>query len=164
VRPEVPFSVATCQKAGICVRMVTGDNSETARAIAIQCGILTDDGVVIEGPDFRKMSLGEMNALVPRLEVMARSSPLDKQTLVQCLKRMGETVAVTGDGFGMGIAGTEVAKKASDIVLLDDCFSSLVKAVVWGRSVYDSVRKFLQFQLTVNVVCDVMFNVRVRFS
>jgi Ca2+-transporting ATPase len=84
--------------------------------------------------------------------------------LVQCLKRMGETVAVTGDGFGMGIAGTEVAKEASDIVLHDDCFSSLVKAVVWGRSVYDSVRKFLQFQLTVNVVCDVMFNVRVRFS
>lgn len=121
VRPEVPSAVATCQKAGICVRMVTGDNSETARAIAIQCGILTGDGLVIEGPDFRKLSVVEMDALVPRLQVMARSSPLDKQILVQCLKRLGETVAVTGDGtndapalksadvgFSMGIAGTEV--------------------------------------------------------
>jgi Ca2+-transporting ATPase len=170
VRPEVPLAVATCQKAGICVRMVTGDNSETARAIAIECGILTGDGVVIEGPEFRKLSLAQMDAIVPKLQVMARSSPMDKQTLVQCLKRLGETVAVTGDGtndapalkcadvgFSMGIAGTEVAKEASDIVLLDDCFASLVKAVVWGRSVYDSVRKFLQFQLTVNVVCPFTF-------
>jgi len=164
VRPEVPVAVATCQKAGIVVRMVTGDNAETARAIAKQCGILTEGGIVIEGPDFRLLDVNAMDALVPKLQVMARSSPLDKQILVQCLKRLGETVAVTGDGtndapalksadvgFSMGIAGTEVAKEASDIVLLDDNFASLVKAVIWGRSVYDSVRKFLQFQLTVNV-------------
>jgi len=169
VRPEVPIAVLACQKAGIVVRMVTGDNAETARAIAQQCGILTKGGIVIEGPEFRILDIDSMDALVPKLQVMARSSPLDKQILVQCLKRLGETVAVTGDGtndapalksadvgFSMGIAGTEVAKEASDIVLLDDNFASLVKAVVWGRSVYDSVRKFLQFQLTVNITAVVV--------
>jgi Ca2+-transporting ATPase len=116
--------------------MVTGDNKITATAIARQCGILTEDGIVIEGPDFRKMSIDQMDKVVPKLVVMARSSPLDKQILVQTLKRLGETVAVTGDGtndapalksanvgFSMGIAGTEVAKEASDIVLLDDNFA-----------------------------------------
>jgi Ca2+-transporting ATPase len=106
-----------------------------------------------------------MDKIVPNLQVLARSSPLDKQILVRHLKKLGETVAVTGDGtndgpalkaadvgFSMGIAGTEVAKEASDIVLLDDNFASLVRAVIWGRSVYDAVRRFLQFQLTVNVV------------
>jgi Ca2+-transporting ATPase len=118
----------------------------------------------MEGPVFRHLSHEEMIAIIPRLQVLARSSPRDKQILVMKLKEMGETVAVTGDGtndapalkgsdvgFSMGIAGTEVAKEASDIVLMDDNFASLVKAVMWGRSVYDSVRKFLQFQLTVNV-------------
>ena len=115
--------------------------------------------------EFRKLNAEQMADMVPKLQVLARSSPQDKQILVNCLKALGETVAVTGDGtndapalkaadvgFSMGIAGTEVAKEASDIVLMDDNFASLVKAVVWGRSVYDSVRKFLQFQLTVNVV------------
>ena len=164
VRPEVPDAVSRCQNAGIIVRMVTGDNQETARSIAKECGILTN-GVVMEGPVFRDLSDRQRRELVPRLQVLARSSPMDKQVLVKTLKSLGETVAVTGDGtndapalkaadvgFSMGIAGTEVAKEASDIVLLDDNFASLVKAVVWGRSVYDSVRKFLQFQLTVNVV------------
>jgi Ca2+-transporting ATPase len=120
-------------------RMVTGDNKITATAIAKQCGILTEGGIVIEGPEFRKMSIDQMDKLVPKLVVMARSSPLDKQILVQTLKRLGETVAVTGDGtndapalksanvgFSMGIAGTEVAKEASDIVLLDDNFARYV--------------------------------------
>jgi Ca2+-transporting ATPase len=136
VRPEVPGAVAICQRAGIVVRMVTGDNKVTATAIARQCGILTEGGIVIEGPEFRKLSISQMDKLVPNLVVMARSSPLDKQILVQTLKRLGEVVAVTGDGtndapalksanvgFSMGIAGTEVAKEASDIVLLDDNFA-----------------------------------------
>ncbi|KAI8923659.1 hypothetical protein BC831DRAFT_403490 [Entophlyctis helioformis] len=164
LRPEVPDAVASCQKAGVVVRMVTGDNLATAKAIARGCGILSADGIAMEGPKFRTLTQDQMDEILPRLQVLARSSPLDKQILVNNLKRLGQTVAVTGDGtndapaltaadvgFAMGIAGTEVAKEASDIVLMDDNFASLVKAVVWGRCVYDSIRKFLQFQLTVNV-------------
>ncbi|KAJ3161363.1 hypothetical protein HDU86_007145 [Geranomyces michiganensis] len=164
VREEVPGAVKACQDAGIRVRMVTGDNLVTAKAIATECNIYTEGGVAMEGPQFRKMSQEEMDEVLPKLQVLARSSPLDKQILVRNLKRLGETVAVTGDGtndapalkgsdvgFSMGITGTEVAKEASDIVILDDNFASIVKAVLWGRSVFDSVRKFLEFQLTVNV-------------
>ncbi|KAJ1569909.1 hypothetical protein HK096_010447 [Nowakowskiella sp. JEL0078] len=164
LRPEVPEAVSMCQRAGITVRMVTGDNLTTARAIARGCGILRKDGIVMEGPQFRQLSEEEMDEILPNLQVLARSSPNDKQILVNRLRKLKETVAVTGDGtndapalksadvgFSMGITGTEVAKEASDIVLMDDNFASLVKAVMWGRSVYDSVRKFLQFQLTVNV-------------
>ncbi|KAH6562201.1 hypothetical protein BASA62_009342 [Batrachochytrium salamandrivorans] len=164
LRPEVPAAVASCQAAGIVVRMVTGDNIQTARAIARACGILTADGVSMEGPEFRTLGQAEMDKILPNLQVLARSSPLDKQILVNNLRRLGETVAVTGDGtndapalasadvgFSMGIAGTDVAKEASDIILMDDNFASLVKAVIWGRCVYDAIRKFLQFQLTVNV-------------
>ncbi|KAJ3323148.1 Calcium-transporting ATPase 10, plasma membrane-type [Boothiomyces sp. JEL0866] len=157
LRPEVPGAVAKCQSAGITVRMVTGDSIDTAKAIARGCGILTADGLVMEGPQFRVLTQEEMDKTLPKLQVLARSSPLDKQILVNNLKRLGETVAVTGAlssahvGFSMGIAGTEVAKEASDIVLMDDNFASLVRAVVWGRCVYDAIRKFLQFQLTVNI-------------
>ena len=167
VRPEVPVAVDECMRAGITVRMVTGDNLATATTIAKECKIVTSDqDVVMEGPVFRTLSPNQLDEIIPKLRVLARSSPLDKQVLVKALKRLGATVAVTGDGtndapalkaadvgFGMGVGGTEVAKEASDIVILDDNFASIVKAVVWGRSVYDSVRKFLQFQLTVNVVC-----------
>ncbi|KAJ3096670.1 hypothetical protein HDU97_005700 [Phlyctochytrium planicorne] len=167
IRPEVPDAVASCHRAGIVVRMVTGDNIATAKSIAERARIYTpgSNDVVMEGPDFRQLTPEMMDQILPRLRVLARSSPMDKQILVNNLKRLGETVAVTGDGtndapalrsadvgFSMGIAGTEVAKEASDIVLLDDNFVSLSKAIMWGRSVYDSVRKFLQFQLTVNVV------------
>jgi len=164
LRKEVPAAVLDCQKAGIMVRMVTGDNILTAKHIAKECGILTD-GIAIEGPVFRKMSFPEMDAILPRLQVMARSSPTDKYVLVKRLRDLGEVVAVTGDGtndapalkeadigLSMGISGTEVAKEASDVIIMDDNFSSIVKAVLWGRNVYDSVRKFLQFQLTVNIV------------
>ncbi|XP_010938957.1 calcium-transporting ATPase 10, plasma membrane-type [Elaeis guineensis] len=166
VRPGVKESVAICRSAGVTVRMVTGDNINTAKAIARECGILTDDGVAIEGPEFRKKSLEEMKDLIPKLQVMARSSPLDKHTLVKHLRTMfSEVVAVTGDGtndapalheadigLAMGIAGTEVAKESADVIILDDNFSTIVTVAKWGRSVYINIQKFVQFQLTVNVV------------
>ncbi|EFJ49476.1 hypothetical protein VOLCADRAFT_104340 [Volvox carteri f. nagariensis] len=165
VRAEVPDAVRTCQAAGIVVRMVTGDNIHTARHIARECGILVDDGIAMEGPAFRNMPAGELVPLLPKLRVLARSSPEDKLTLVSLLKKQGEVVAVTGDGtndapalkesdvgLAMGIAGTEVAKEAADIIILDDNFSSIVKSVLWGRCVYMNIRKFLVFQLSINLV------------
>ncbi|RPA93907.1 calcium-translocating P-type ATPase [Choiromyces venosus 120613-1] len=164
LRPGVSEAVRQCQGAGVIVRMVTGDNVVTAQAIAAECGIFTEGGIVMEGLNFRKLTEPEMDKILPRLQVLARSSPEDKRILVRRLKELGETVAVTGDGtndgpalkmadigFSMGIAGTEVAKEASSIILMDDNFSSIVKAMMWGRAVNDAVRKFLQFQLTVNI-------------
>lgn len=169
LRPGVPEAVRACQRAGVTVRMVTGDNVLTAKSIASRCGIYSRNGIVMEGPKFRKLSVPEMDIILPNLQVLARSSPMDKQILVGRLKALGETVAVTGDGtndgpalkmadvgFAMGIAGTEVAKEASAIILMDDNFSSIVKAIMWGRSVNDSVKKFLQFQLTVNITAVVI--------
>jgi Ca2+-transporting ATPase len=159
LRAGVPDAVFDCQRAGVVVRMVTGDNVLTAKAIAKECGIYTPStgGIVMEGPVFRKMDEAEMTKTIPHLQVLARSSPEDKRILVKMLKQLGETVAVTGDGtndapalkmsdvgFSMGIAGTEVAKEASSIILMDDNFASIVKALMWGRSVNDAVAKFLQ--------------------
>ncbi|XP_072482872.1 plasma membrane calcium-transporting ATPase 3 isoform X13 [Notamacropus eugenii] len=180
VRPEVPEAIRKCQRAGITVRMVTGDNINTARAIAAKCGIIQpgEDFLCLEGKEFNRRIRNEkgeieqdrLDKVWPKLRVLARSSPTDKHTLVKGIidSTIGEqrqVVAVTGDGtndgpalkkadvgFAMGIAGTDVAKEASDIILTDDNFSSIVKAVMWGRNVYDSISKFLQFQLTVNVV------------
>ncbi|CAG9759318.1 unnamed protein product [Ceutorhynchus assimilis] len=180
VRPEVPDAIKRCQKAGITVRMVTGDNINTARSIATKCGIVkpNEDFLILEGKEFNmriRDSAGEvqqhlLDKVWPKLRVLARSSPTDKYILVKGIidstaTDNREVVAVTGDGtndgpalkkadvgFAMGIAGTDVAKEASDIILTDDNFSSIVKAVMWGRNVYDSIAKFLQFQLTVNVV------------
>eukprot|EP01100_Stratorugosa_tubuloviscum_P004636 TRINITY_DN2167_c0_g1_i6.p1 TRINITY_DN2167_c0_g1~~TRINITY_DN2167_c0_g1_i6.p1 ORF type:complete len:975 (+),score=511.82 TRINITY_DN2167_c0_g1_i6:76-3000(+) len=173
VRDEVPAAVRRCQGAGITVRMITGDNIITARNIAKKCNIITpeddENEAAIEGPVMRKLSDEELDRILPRLKVMARSSPTDKHRLVKRLRTLGHVVAVTGDGtndapalkeadvgFAMGIQGTEVAKEASDIILMDDNFTSIVSAVKWGRNVYDSIRKFLQFQLTVNVVAVVL--------
>ncbi|XP_053154082.1 plasma membrane calcium-transporting ATPase 3 isoform X4 [Hemicordylus capensis] len=180
VRPEVPDAILKCQRAGITVRMVTGDNINTARAIAAKCGIIQpgEDFLCLEGKEFNRRIRNEkgeieqerLDKIWPKLRVLARSSPTDKHTLVKGIidSTIGEqrqVVAVTGDGtndgpalkkadvgFAMGIAGTDVAKEASDIILTDDNFSSIVRAVMWGRNVYDSISKFLQFQLTVNVV------------
>ncbi|XP_042147807.1 plasma membrane calcium-transporting ATPase 3 isoform X16 [Ixodes scapularis] len=180
VRAEVPEAIRKCQRAGITVRMVTGDNVNTARSIALKCGIIKpgDDFLVLEGKELNRRirdSSGEIQQALldkvwPRLRVLARSSPQDKYNLVKGiieskLHDNREVVAVTGDGtndgpalkkadvgFAMGIAGTDVAKEASDIILTDDNFTSIVKAVMWGRNVYDSIAKFLQFQLTVNTV------------
>ena len=181
VREEVPMAIKQCQDAGISVRMVTGDNLATARAIAVKCGILkpeNSDFLVLEGEEFNRrvkddegnVDQDKLDEIWPQLGVLARSKPRDKFTLVQGIinskiSSSREVVAVTGDGtndapalkeadvgFAMGIAGTDVAKEASDIILTDDNFNSIVKAVLWGRNVYDSICKFLQFQLTVNVV------------
>lgn len=151
VRDGVAEAVQDCLKAGVFPRMVTGDNISTAKAIAKECGIFTAGGVAIEGPVFRKMNRKEQLEIIPKLQVLARSSPDDKRILVKRLKEMGETVAVTGDGtndapalkaadvgFSMGIAGTEVAKEASDIILMDDNFASIIKALMWGRAVNDA--------------------------
>ncbi|GBC09425.1 hypothetical protein RclHR1_08850008 [Rhizophagus clarus] len=169
LRPGVKESVEAFRKAGVFVRMITGDNVVTARAIARDAGILTKGGISMEGPEFRKLSAEKLDETIPRLQVLARSSPTDKTIIVKWLKKNGEVVAVTGDGtndgpalkladvgFSMGIAGTEVAKEASSIILMDDNFSSIVKALKWGRAVNDSVRKFLQFQLTVNITAVVL--------
>lgn len=168
LRPGVSEAVSKCHLAGVTVRMVTGDNIETAKAIARECGIYDDsegsEHLVMEGPTFRKLDPEDMKKALQNLRVLARSSPEDKRILVKALKEQDEIVAVTGDGtndapalrtadvgFSMGIAGTEVAKEASAIILMDDNFSSIVKALMWGRAVNDAVQKFLQFQLTVNI-------------
>lgn len=156
LRPGVTQAVKDCRKAGVVVRMVTGDNVLTAKAVATECGIYTD-GIIMQGPDFRRLSRQQMDEILPRLQVLARSSPDDKRILVKRLKHLGEIVAVTGDGtndgpalhaadvgFSMGIAGTEVAKAASAIILMDDNFASIIKAIAWGRCVNDAVKKFLQ--------------------
>lgn len=228
MRDQVKESIEKCQKAGITVRMITGDNAQTAFAIAKECGILPVDtpkadldNYVITGQKFNELSGGtrevfkgmpngedlkcdeysicefddrvleehkhqalklikEGHSLTKKymvknlqwfkdhiedIRVMARSQPVDKFTMVTGLMQLGHIVAVTGDGandasalsksnvgFAMGIAGTQAAKEACDIVILDDNFTSIVKAVLWGRNVFDGVRKFLQFQLSVNIV------------
>ncbi|CAL5400730.1 unnamed protein product [Camellia sinensis] len=168
-RPGVKTAVESCRDAGVNVKMITGDNVFTAKAIATECGILdtTEDlnsGAVVEGKDFRNFSNQERMEKVETIRVMARSSPFDKLLMVQCLKQKGHVVAVTGDGtndapalkeadigLSMGIQGTEVAKESSDIVILDDNFTSVVTVLRWGRCVYNNIQKFIQFQLTVNV-------------
>ncbi|KAL4305031.1 hypothetical protein HN51_038771 [Arachis hypogaea] len=168
-RPEVKKAVETCKYAGVDIKMITGDNLFTAKAIATECGILdlSDDvakGQVVEGEEFRNYTEEERMEKVDDIRVMARSSPLDKHLMVQCLRKKGHVVAVTGDGtndapalkeadigLSMGIQGTEVAKESSDIVILDDNFNSVATVLRWGRCVYNNIQKFIQFQLTVNV-------------
>lgn len=166
LRQGVREAVAKVKKAGVMVRMLTGDSEETARAIARKAGILTsENGLVLNGETFRSLPPARLRSILPRLEVLARCTPEDKRILVKALKvECQEVVAVTGDGtndgpamregdvsFSMGKCGTEVAKEASSIILLQDDFSSILTALLWGRGVTENVRKFLQFQLTVNV-------------
>ena len=165
VRPDVPAAVKDCLDAGIQIKIVTGDTPATAREIARQIGLWTEnDGPEneITGTEFAAMSDDELLKRVQKIKIMARARPLDKQRLVQLLQRLDEVVAVTGDGtndapalnfaqvgLSMG-TGTSVAKEASDITLLDDSFSSIATAVMWGRSLYKNIQRFVQFQLTVN--------------
>ena len=205
IKADVPDAVLRCHKAGISVKMVTGDNIITAEAIANECQIINGsnkyNAIVMEGKDFldkvggivcdncrnkaecdcvknekelkkaknkgkkvRKDTIKnqkEFDKIYENLVVLARSRPEDKYALVVGLRERGNVVAVTGDGtndapalskadvgFAMNIAGTEVAKQAADILLLDDNFSSIVTAAKWGRNIYDAIKKFLQFQLT----------------
>lgn len=209
IRTGVTESIRICHKASIDVKMVTGDNKITARAIAEEINIISPEeretALVMEGPEFLKLVGGvhcencmeksacdcvvneyqlskpenkgkkvrkdviknpeEFAKIWKNLKVLARSRPEDKYALVCGLKECDNVVAVTGDGtndapalkkadvgFAMGIAGTEVAKQAADIMIMDDSFASIVTAVKWGRNIYDSIRKFIQLQLTANVV------------
>ena len=169
LRQEVPDAVRQCINAGIDVKIVTGDTSATALEIARQIGIIDDTkhgGDVCEsitGSEFAALSDEEALEIVGDLKVMSRARPADKQRLVEMLQRRGEVVAVTGDGtndapalnhahVGLSLgSGTSVAKEASDMTLLDDSFRSIVHAVMWGRSLYKNIQRFLYFQLVVNV-------------
>ncbi|CAK9136003.1 unnamed protein product, partial [Ilex paraguariensis] len=167
-RPGVRAAVQSCRDAGVHIKMITGDNVFTAKSIANECGIIKPDedlnNAIVEGVTFRNYSQEERMQNIERIRIMARSSPFDKLLMVQCLKQKGHVVAVTGDGtndapalkeadigLSMGIQGTEVAKESSDIVILDDNFTSVVTVLKWGRCVYNNIQKFIQFQLTVNV-------------
>src|SRR5262249_15682093 len=191
LRDDVKDAVEQCRRAGIEVKMITGDNVETARAIACDIGLIdrrdapidTEDAVILTSPKFNELfaqlkelkesgdgnpeatrQREELTRRLSSLRVLARARPLDKYKMVDLLQGRDEVVAVTGDGtndapalkkadvgLAMGIAGTEVAKEASKIVLLDDAFSTIVKAVQWGRSLYENIQRFIQFQLTINV-------------
>ncbi|MGH7226246.1 MAG: HAD-IC family P-type ATPase, partial [Gemmataceae bacterium] len=191
LRDDVKEAVDQCRRAGIEVKMITGDNVETARAIAYDIGLIdrrdavidTPEAVVLSSPQFneryaqlmgrrKRDPLSESDARqredlmrqLTGLRVLARAQPLDKYKMVELLQEQQQVVAVTGDGtndapalkkadvgLAMGITGTEVAKEASKIVLLDDAFSTIVKAVHWGRSLYENIQRFIQFQLTINV-------------
>jgi Ca2+-transporting ATPase len=172
LRDDVKEAVTQCRSAGIEVKMVTGDNVETARAIGHSIGLIdqaeaainSEDAAILTSDKFNELTDEQLKARLPKLRILARARPLDKFRMVKALQELGEVVAVTGDGtndapalkkadvgLAMGIAGTEVAKEASKIVLLDDSFATIVKAVHWGRSLYENIQRFLQFQLTINV-------------
>ena len=162
--PDVYESIRKCRSAGIEVKMLTGDNIRTARAIANELYMLDDDHIAVEASDIEKLTDEELKEALKKIQVIARSTPLVKMRVVKLLKEQGNVVAVTGDGINdapaikhadvgiaMGIAGTDVTKEASDMVLLDDSFSTIIKAVQWGRGIYENFKRFIQFQLTVNV-------------
>jgi Ca2+-transporting ATPase len=169
LRQEVPGAIRQCHEAGIDVKIVTGDTVATAMEIARQCGIIEvrsekpEVRDTITGAEFAALSDEEALAMVKELKVMSRARPTDKQRLVSLLQQQGEVVAVTGDGtndapalnrahVGLSLgSGTSVAKQASDITLIDDSFNSIVHAVMWGRSLYKNIQRFVFFQLIVNV-------------
>ncbi len=164
LRADVYEAVKNCALAGIDLKILTGDNIVTATAIANELQILNEEHLAVETKDIADLSDGELSELLPKISVIARSTPAIKMRVVKLLKAQGNVVAVTGDGINdapalknadvgiaMGISGTEVSKEASDIVLLDDSFSTIVKAIAWGRGIYENFKRFIQFQLTVNV-------------
>ena len=166
VRQDVPAAVAECMNAGINVKIVTGDTPGTAKEIGRQIGLWTakdGDKNIITGPEFAALSDGELDKRVLDLKIISRARPMDKKRLVEALQRKNQVVAVTGDGtndapalkaahVGLSMGdGTSVAKEASDITIIDNSFSSIGKAVMWGRSLYQNIQRFLLFQLTVNV-------------
>ncbi|RKD35319.1 calcium-translocating P-type ATPase, PMCA-type [Lacrimispora algidixylanolytica] len=164
LRSDVYESVKHCRMAGVDLKILTGDNIITAIAIANELHILEDGRIAIEASEIADLSDEELLHMLPKISVIARSTPTTKMRVVKLLKSQNNVVAVTGDGINdapalknadvgiaMGISGTEVSKEASDIVLLDDSFSTIVKAIAWGRGIYENFKRFIQFQLTVNV-------------
>jgi len=168
IRPEVPMAIKACRAAGIRVKMVTGDNPDTAAEISRRIGLLDgeDDqhGSHVRGPDFAALDDQQAIHASSALRILSRAKPMDKVRLVRSLQAAGEVVAVTGDGINdcgalnhanvglaMGRSGKAAAKEASDIILLDDSFGTIVHAVKWGRSLYENIQRFIMFQLTINV-------------
>ncbi len=166
VRPDVPAAIAECQDAGISVKIVTGDTAATAMEIGRQIGLWTaSDGPknIITGEEIEKLTDAQLRQIVMRLKIIARARPMDKQRLVTALQANGAVVAVTGDGtndapalraahVGLSMGdGTSVAKEASDITIIDNSFASIGRAVMWGRSLYQNIQRFIMFQMTVNV-------------
>lgn len=164
LRKEVYDAVKSCFKAGISLKILTGDNLITATAIANELELLSDGGEAVEASALSELSDEELLNRLKTIRVIARSTPAVKMRVVKLLKGAGNVVAVTGDGINdapalknadvgiaMGISGTEVSKEASDVVLLDDSFATIVKAVEWGRNIYENFKRFITFQLTVNL-------------
>jgi len=167
VRADVPAAIKECQDAGITIKVVTGDTPGTAKEIGKQIGLLNENDTernIITGPEFGALSDKELDERVMELKIIARARPMDKKRLVEALQRQGQVVAVTGDGtndapalkaanVGLSMGdGTSVAKEASDITIVDNSFSSIGRAVMWGRSLFQNLQRFILFQLTVNVV------------
>lgn len=163
LRPDVKAAVADMRRAGIQTVMITGDKKETAVAIAREAGIIEDEGLVITSDEMQKMTDAQLAEAMPRLRVIARALPGDKSRLVKIAQKIGSVTGMTGDGvndlaalrasdvgFAMG-SGTDIAKEAGDIVILDDNFASIKKAVLYGRTIYKSIKKFVAFQITINI-------------
>lgn len=164
LREDVPAAVQKCRKAGIEVKMLTGDNIVTATAIARELDLFGEGDIALTAAEIDEMDDEQLKEALPHIRVIARSTPTVKMRVVKLLKTQGNVVAVTGDGINdapalknadvglaMGIAGTEVSKEASDVVLMDDSFSTIARAVEWGRGIYENFRRFIQFQLTANL-------------
>ncbi len=164
VRPDVAESVRQCKSAGIKVKILTGDNAVTAFAVAKELGVASSASEVISAVDIEKLDDETLKKLLPKITVIARSTPIIKLRIVKALKEMGEVVAVTGDGINdapaikradvgiaMGMTGSEITKEAADIILLNDSFATIVKAVAFGRNVYRNLQRFILFQLSVNL-------------
>ncbi len=164
LRSDVYEAVENCRVAGVSLKILTGDNINTATAIADRLHLLDEEHLAVEARDIEHLSDEELLKMLPQISVIARSTPTVKMRVVKLLKSQGNVVAVTGDGINdapalknadvgiaMGISGTEVSKEASDMVLLDDSFATIVKAIRWGRGIYENFKRFISFQLTVNV-------------
>lgn len=164
LREDVPAAIEKCRGAGIEVKMLTGDNIVTATAIARELNLFGDGDIALTAAEIEEMDDDQLREKLPHIRVIARSTPTVKMRVVKLLKAQGNVVAVTGDGINdapalknadvglaMGIAGTEVSKEASDVVLMDDSFSTIARAVEWGRGIYENFRRFIQFQLTANL-------------